>query len=140
MTEGMLPTPVKTPRKKAVPGFQAAARVLFQDQNQEGAEQVMSPAKRSRKNKRHNGFSLESFAAQDNDEGSKVQIFTDSRDALPEIDKSVSNPFLEQSNKAPAATKKLPGGSKRRKISGPAIKDAQVSEAIDRDEGMVYVL
>lgn len=97
---------------------------------------VSSPRK-SRKTKRYNGFSLESFRAENGDAES-IQIFTDNRDKVPEADASETNPFID--NGEGARTKKLAGSSKRRKVTSEKPMDSQVQEAIDKDEGMVYVL
>lgn len=139
ISEGMLPTPVKTPQKKHIAKSTMAARVLFQDQLNPAQS---SPRKQTKK--RHNGFSLERDVTP-NDE---VAVFTDSRDQVPHLDESPSNPFYSapkskkrtfMSNDEPNVT---PGPSKRRKVSPkePKKLDPQVEEAIENDEGMVYVL
>jgi hypothetical protein len=138
MMEGM-PTPVKTPRKKDVPNVNIAARALFQDANA-GAGFIAPSPRKGRKNKRYNGFSLESFHAEE-ENGGRVQIFTDTRDKVPEVDKSEANPFIDPTvNGEGSRTKRLAGGSKRRKVSAEKRVDPQVQAAINDDEGMVYVL
>ena len=140
MAEGMLPTPVKTPRKKNVPHVNAAARALFQDQPILG-EEITSISRRGRKARRYNGFSLESFSAEDDSTSGHIQIFTDSRDNVPKPDIGEDNPFIGPSvNMEEASVKKITGTSKRRKVSGERKVDPQVDEAIKNDEGMVYVL
>ena len=134
---GMLPTPAKTPRKKIVTDVKPAARALFQDEPLLGEDS--SYTKRGRKNRRFNGFSLESFAVDDDNSRGKVQIFTDSRDKVPEAATKGDNPFLQEKAAQPSS-KKARGSTKRRKISGEARKDPQVQQAIEDDEGMVYVL
>jgi hypothetical protein len=139
MTESMLPTPVKTPRKKVVPNVHVTARALFQEPPH-ASDEIMPTPKNSRKSKRHNGFSLES-SARENGAGSSVQIFTDSRDNVPELDLSEDNPFVDRpSEPAEPSIKPLRGTSKRRKLTAERKKDLQVDEAIKNDEGMVYVL
>lgn len=139
MADGMLPTPVKTPRKKVIPGVNAAARALFQDQPILG-EEVTSNSRRGRKSRRYNGFTLESFAAENEGTPGDIQIFTDSRDNVPGLDRSEDNPFVEHSaEKGEASSKKVSGTSKRRKVSGETKVDPQVQEAIRNDEGMIYV-
>lgn len=134
-----IPTPVKTPKKKMVPNVNAAARALFQDSN--GETELVAPSPRKgRKTKRYNGFSLESFRAEE-DSGAPVQIYTDNRDKVPEVDASESNPFTESTATGHGSrAKPVVGGTKRRKITGEKRVDPQVAEAIDKDEGMVYVL
>ena len=140
MSDGMLPTPVKTPRKKNVPAANAAARALFQDQPVLG-EEVVSSSRRGRKGRRYNGFTLESFAVDAEEGPSQIQIFTDSRDKVPQIDSAQDNPFIEEAAlEAKAASKKVAGTSKRRKVSGETKIDKQIRDAINADEGMVYVL
>jgi hypothetical protein len=139
MAEGMLPTPVKTPRKKTPSNVKAAARALFQEQPTAGDE-IMPTPKKNRKSKRHNGFSLETIAPGDGAE-SGVEIFTDSRDNVPELDLSEENPFVDHpSDEAAPSVKRDTAHSKRRKIGSERKRDPQVEEAIRRDDGMVYVL
>ena len=136
MSDGMLPTPIKTPKRKTVPKINGAARALFQDQPLLG-EEVAAP-RRARKQRRYNGFSLESFNADDTTHRGRIQIFTDSRDQVPEPVTSEDNPFL---NGEGPSVKQAVDGAKRRKLSGERKKvDPQVEDAINRDEGMVYVL
>lgn len=140
ISEGMLPTPVKTPRKKIIPNASTAARVLFQDQP-DVTEPVMPTPRKTRKPKRHNGLSLESFVDGKESDASRIQIHTDSRDHVPELDLSEENPFVTQSSKEVAPTvKRVNGTSKRRKVTAEEKKDPQVQKAIKNDEGMVYVL
>ena len=139
MADGMLPTPVKTPRKKVIPGVNAAARALFQDQPILG-EEITSNSRRGRKSRRYNGFTLDSFSAEDEGAPGNIQIFTDSRDNVPEIDTSEENPFIDHpAEKGEPSSKKVAGTSKRRKVSGETKLDHQVQEAIKNDEGMIYV-
>ena len=140
ISDGMLPTPIKTPKKKVVPTASRAARALFQD-NPDVVDFEPTP-RRSRKGKRFNGFSLESFSAEDDQSRGQIQIYTDSRDRVPQIDSSQSNPFVEHDLKGEAPTsRKVARTSKRRKVSGERKKpDPQVAAAIEDDEGMVYVL
>ncbi|OAG40432.1 hypothetical protein AYO21_05332 [Fonsecaea monophora] len=143
ISDGMLPTPVKTPRKKMVPQTSNPARALFQDNTLNVNDLVdFEPSpKRNRKTKRYNGFSLESFSVENDDSRGQVQIYTDSRDRIPHVDNSESNPFTEQNmNGETSSTRKIAGTSKRRKVSGERKKlDPQVEEAIEKDDGMVYV-
>lgn len=139
MSEGMLPTPVKTPQKKQLPKSTMAARMLFQDQSNSTQS---SPRKQSKR--RHNGFSLE----RDVTPTEEIAIFTDSRDQIPQLDQSSSNPFYSSPKSKKRTTVSSDeagtkaGPSKRRKVTPKAPKklDPQVEEAIRNDEGMVYVL
>jgi hypothetical protein len=138
MADGMLPTPVKTPRKKNVPSVNAAARALFQDQPVLG-EEVTATSGRGRRGRRYNGFTLESFSAEEESSG-HIQIFTDSRDNVPQLDTSEDNPFIDHSSKAEgSSSRRVAGTSKRRKVSGEKI-DPQIQQAVNNEEGMIYVL
>lgn len=140
MSDNMLPTPVKTPRKKAVSNVNLAARMLFQEQPTTN-DDIMPTPKKIRKSTRHSGLSLGSFDIADGAGTDHVQIFTDSRDNVPELDRSEDNPFVEHaSEKSGPSVKRVGGTSKRRKLSMERKKDPQVEEAIKNDEGMVYVL
>jgi hypothetical protein len=140
LSDAMLPTPVKTPaKKKKVTNIEGASRALFQDPTLLDNMAAPSPRK-NRKPKRYNGFSLESFRVEDG-ETDNIQIFTDNRDKVPEVDRTEANPFTDMpANNEPARAKKVAGTNKRRKVSVDKPMDAQVQDAIDKDEGMVYVL
>ncbi|KAK5936941.1 hypothetical protein PMZ80_010879 [Knufia obscura] len=142
LSEGMLPTPDKTPQKKHIPKATMAARALFQDQ-----PNAMHQSPRKTQKKRHNGFSLESFSAATSSQD-PVQIHVDSRDQVPEVDTSAENPFnavppTESKKRAAPSRQKMTSATKRRKVSAEEDEkrplDPQVEEAIERDEGMVYV-
>ncbi len=137
----MLPTPVKTPRKRTVPqepALKATARVLFPTDPAPSAATAPSPKKKVRKGRKYNGFSLDSFTTEEgaDGEGGKITIFTDSKDRLPELDESEGNPFYVKS----ATDTKGSKTTKRRKASSEIKRDAKVEEALGRDDGMVYVL
>ncbi|KAL2796901.1 hypothetical protein BJX66DRAFT_335620 [Aspergillus keveii] len=117
MAEGMLPTPAKTPRKKPVDNVDPTARVLF------------PPLSGQKKKRKQTGFYMDSFT-EDPSQGESIQIYTDSRDRIPEVDKSEANPFY---NKSSANTSARPSRRKARS------RDKEVDEALNRDDGMVYV-
>ena len=131
MNEGMLPTPVKTPKKKQVFKIGVAGRALFQEQPAV-ADIAMPSPRRNRKGKKYNGFSLESFREDGEENAKPIAIFTDSIDRIPKADESEANPFIDHP--------KPVRSSKRRRVDTDRKKDDQVDEAIRRDEGMVYVL
>jgi hypothetical protein len=137
MADGMLPTPVKTPRKKNIPSVNVAARALFQDQPVLG-EELTATSVRGRRGRRYNGFTLESFSAEEATSGN-IQIFTDSRDNVPQLDTSKDNPFINHPSKVEGSSRRVTGTSKRRKVSSQKI-DPQIQHAVDNDEGMIYVL
>lgn len=118
----MLPTPAKTPRKKAVKHVASTARVLF-PHRPETVEAAM-PRKKARK-----GLSLEAYT--EGDGGSEINIFTDSRDKVPKVDESADNPFYTEGSSSSRAPKK--GKSEHD-------HNQHVQDVLVRDEGMIYVL
>ena len=143
LTANMLPTPAKTPRKNPVQPavVQAAARVLFPSRPDTVEEAMPNP--RKRRNKRHVGFSLYSSMEDDGDAGSgnQIEIYTDSKDKVPELDLTEDNPFYEQqAHTVVAAEPDRMKGSKKRKVEHIIDASAEIEEAFNREEGMVYVL
>jgi hypothetical protein len=145
MASDTLPTPVKTPSKKAVPDANLASRVLFQDQ----PSAIPEPANRQKKmgkGKKYSAFSLESFNEGDNSQTqNSLSIFTDSRDKIPELDESEGNPFSQKpdsSDKPEVSTNTNIRSTKRRKVNenGNTERDKDVQEALHRDDGMYYNL
>lgn len=138
----MLPTPAKTPRKKPVPSnaIVSAARVLFPAQP-ETVEDAMPLIRRSGRKRSHVGFALDNDM-EDNEENveNRIQIFTDSKEKVPELDPSEDNPFYENPEHAePSMQASKARSSRKRKTSGKVNADEE-SEAFNRGEGMVYVL
>ncbi|KAH8704480.1 hypothetical protein GQ44DRAFT_716720 [Phaeosphaeriaceae sp. PMI808] len=128
MTSGMLPTPTETPRKRPLQteaSLKSTARVLFPARPATIDEVVPTPRK-MRKTKHL--FSLD--AADNMEEGSgKIQIFTDSKERIPTHDDEEDNPFVIKKGKA-KATRQQP---KRASVR------AEMDDAVDRDEGMIYL-
>jgi len=133
----MLPTPDKTPKKRpsnAAPAISAVARTLFSNRCETVEEAMPSPKKKGRK--KYTGFTLDSFAAEEEDRG--IQIYTDSHDRIPEADASTDNPFFSLSTASqPEPAKRA---SKRRKIAISGGGELSLEEAEQREDGMVYVL
>jgi hypothetical protein len=132
----VLPTPDKTPKKrptKAAPGISAIARTLFPVRPESIDEVMPSPRKR---NKKHNGYSLDSFSSADGDLA-QIEIFTDSHERIPELDTSAENPFYRENTPKPTVTKCI---SKIRKVTVPGEGELTVEEAEQREDGLVYVL
>ena len=114
----MLPTPAKTPQKRreaAAPALSSTARILFPSRP-DSVDDVM-PSPRKKRSKRHNVLF-------DDEAEAKIEIFTDSKDRGPELDTSAANPFYEGNSTSKTRAK----------------RSEDVQEAIDRDEGMIYVL
>ncbi|KAG5296813.1 hypothetical protein I7I48_05745 [Histoplasma ohiense] len=128
LTANMLPTPAKTPRKKAVPDPSAVARTLFKSNSQSKA--IETPIPKRQRAKKLKGFSLDSFNADLENEGNdEITIFTDSRDRIPEVHDTADNPFISRPNDT----------SHDVNISVEMQRDEKVQEALHRDDGMLYV-
>ncbi|KAI1500892.1 hypothetical protein F5X99DRAFT_225495 [Biscogniauxia marginata] len=129
----MLPTPTKTPRKptdaKTEAASHAVARNLFP------AEAEVIPTPKKKKAKKYTGLTLESFTAEEI--GDPINIFTDSRDRLPELDNSVENPFY--GNDPAPVEEPSKRRSKRKQVSIPGEGRQSIEEAIRREDGIVYV-
>ena len=143
LAANMLPTPAKTPRKKSVNpvAVQTAARVLFPSRLDTVEDAMPNP--RKRRNKRHVGFSLYSSMEDGGDAGSEnqIEIYTDSKDKIPELDPSEDNPFYDQHAQTVDLTEpRNKTGSKKRKAEHSIDARAEIEEAFNREEGMVYVL
>ncbi|MCJ1307473.1 hypothetical protein MMC25_001119 [Agyrium rufum] len=133
---GMLPTPVKTPHKPKVvqPRIQSTARILFPNHPHPADDPMPSPLRNARRNRRNGGYTLRGFGDDiDIAVEEQIEIYTDIKDRLPEVDDSADNPFYEQSG---GEVKPVTRQSKRRKI---ATDNSDVSEAFQRGDGMVYV-
>ena len=134
-TNGMLPTPAKTPKKKAVADMGTTARSLFPPMSG-----------RPRKSKKHTGFSLDSFTDDPTQGRAQIQIYTDCRDRIPEVDESEENPFYRPKTE----TAQIPKNSATRAPKKPGAieskqekqlkRDREINDAVKRDDGMVYVL
>ncbi|KAH8160030.1 hypothetical protein CIB48_g8213 [Xylaria polymorpha] len=127
---GTLPTPAKTPRKqpnaKTEAASRAMARRLF------GAEEdlISTPKKKAKK---YTGLTLDSFRAEDVEE--HIEIFTDSRDHLPQVDHSAENPFYGDHVVAEPSKRR----SKRKPIIVPGEGRHTVEDAVKRTDGVLVV-
>ncbi|KAL8719472.1 MAG: hypothetical protein Q9225_003522 [Loekoesia sp. 1 TL-2023] len=133
----MLPTPAKTPRKKDLgktAELQSAARVLFPSRL-EKVEDAM-PNKKNRRGKKNVGFSLDS-SSEEEDPAGRIQIYTDSKEKIPELDMSEDNPFIDrpETSRVPEPHKSI--GRHGRKA--PVKTNPHIEDAFNREEGMVYV-
>lgn len=126
----MLPTPSKTPRKRRIEDVSSTARVLFPSRPATIDEVVPTPRK-SRKTK--NLFTLESFAEHADDNVESIQIYTDSKERVPTPGVEDENPFLTRKGKGKA---KAAVPKPRKAVDA---KTQKMNEAVDRDEGMVYI-
>jgi len=128
----MLPTPVKTPRKKSLPqdSLQSTARILFTSRPIDPND-VMPTPRRARQNKAMLASKLDLHAeAYTMPRGQKMHIFTDSKERVPEADASEDNPFITRQ------------GQRRTRSHGrirSGLGDA-VDRAVENNEGLVYTL
>jgi hypothetical protein len=138
LNTGMLPTPEETPATNrptdiAPAAVAKVARKLFQIHPSADEDVMPSPKKKS---KRHTGFTLDSFQAEE-DSGS-IEIFTDSVDRCPEVDMNQDNPFYGDG--ATVLPEPVKRSSKCRKISVEGEKDQTIEQLEKRDDGMLYIL
>ncbi|OJJ51489.1 hypothetical protein ASPZODRAFT_55271 [Penicilliopsis zonata CBS 506.65] len=130
MTDGMLPTPAKTPKKKVVGDIGGTARTLFPPNPMSG---------RTKRSKKHTGFSLDSFTEDASGNKTKIEIYTDSRDRIPELDESESNPFYTKVTESQPAPPPTSTRTSRRLKTAGGKRSKEVDDAIKREDGMVYV-
>ncbi|KAK2064829.1 hypothetical protein LY76DRAFT_532157 [Colletotrichum caudatum] len=130
---GMLPTPAKTPKKapseKQTAKIKSVARNLFPTD-----DEALATSKRKRTPKKYSGNSLESFTATEVEQ--QIEIFTDSQERIPEPDRSIDNPFYGDSA---AVDREPPLRRSKRKVAVPGEAAQAVDEALQREDGMVYV-
>ena len=126
----MLPTPAKTPRKRRIEDVSSAARVLFPSRPATIDEVVPTPRK-SRTTK--NLYTLESFAQHMDENAETIHVYTDSKERVPTPGAEGENPFITKKGKGRA--KVTP-----HKMSKAAdAKTQKMNEAVNRDEGMIYL-
>ncbi|KAI8950374.1 hypothetical protein F4801DRAFT_549410 [Xylaria longipes] len=126
---GELPTPAKTPRKQPNAKTEAASRAMARKLFAE--EDIMPTPKK--KAKKYTGLTLDSFRAEDVEED--IEIFTDSRDHLPQVDDSAENPFYGDHVVAEPSKRR----SKRKPIVVPGQGRHSVEDAVRRDDGVLVV-
>ena len=96
------------------------------------------PSSKKRRAKKYTGISMESFAVEEQEDS--IEIFTDSQDRVPTVDASSANPFygnVQVAEPAPEPTKRR---SKRNQVIIPGEGAQTVSEAVNREDGMLFVL
>ncbi|KAK0673025.1 hypothetical protein QBC41DRAFT_299131 [Cercophora samala] len=129
-SSGMLITPAKTPQKppteESKAKVEAFARTLFR------AEDEVMPSPRRARTQTH---TLDSFTEQASDES--FQIHVDSHERIPEVDRSIDNPFYVESSRA--AVPSAPRRSQRQMVSVPGEGQITIEEAIQREDGLVTV-
>ena len=116
----------------------STARILFPNRLDNMDEAMPKSTNHGRRGRKHVGLALGSFG-EDDDRSSdgKVEIYTDSKDRLPEVDESDDNPFYVKPGAERTTTAR---SSKRRKVQGTPDHNEDIQEVLKRDDGMVYVL
>jgi hypothetical protein len=133
----MLPTPAKTPRKRTLQSEESlgsTARVLFANRPA-NVEDAMPTPRKGRKSTREL-FSLESFREQEQEVGEPIEVYTDSKERIPTEVSDEDNPFYIKRGKGKGKAKSK-NTSKSRKVDP---KTAKMQDAVNRDEGMIYLL
>lgn len=137
MAPGMLPTPAKTPRKRALhseESLQPTARVLFPSRPATIDEVTPRKARKTTKNI----YSLNSFE-EAGESSEKIEIFTDSKERIPTADEDEENPFVIKKRKGKAKTKTKAKSNPQRSRKTDA-RTEEMEEAVNREEGMIYLL
>lgn len=125
----MFPTPDKTPRKRASVATGSTARILnFKPGN---LDEVMPTPRKQRKARFLQTLEEEGIDGLGDD---KIEIYTDSKDRVPDLDESEDNPFVGP-RKTPQPKRKS-----ARHASSSNGKDADMEEAVRNEEGIIYVL
>lgn len=143
MAPGMLPTPAKTPRKRALhseDSIRPTARVLFPSRPATIDEVTPRKARKSTKNV----YSLNSFE-ETGESSQKIEIYTDSKERIPTADEDddEENPFVTKKGKGKAKAKAKATSQKSKKSAKTEeMEEAEgrMEEAVNRDEGMIYIL
>jgi len=123
----MLPTPMKTPRKRDVryEKLHSTARVLFPGRALTPEDRM---PRKGRKGKRPVAFSLDSPSP-----GNGISIFTDSKDRIPDVaEEAEENPFVSQQISRPSRS--ATSGHTKHGMS------EEIDRAVENGEGMVYTL
>ena len=131
-SNGMLPTPAKTPRKRTLHTANSlgrTARVLFEDRPATVEDAMPTPRKAHKTT--NTALDLESLDEQMSTATPKIGVYVDSKERVPDREDEESNPFITRRGKGKA--KAAP-----RKVRKMDEKSQKMFEAAARDEGMVY--
>jgi hypothetical protein len=89
-------------------------------------EDAMPSPRKARKSKHPNPFAIA-----DESSSSKIEIYTDSKDRIPDMEDDDANPFLSKNASKP---------SKRQTKKVMTAHEEEMEEAARNDEGVIYVL
>ncbi|KAI1758185.1 hypothetical protein F4782DRAFT_476946 [Xylaria castorea] len=128
-SSGELLTPAKTPCKQPNAKTEAASRAMARRLFVHEEDIMPTPKKKAKK---YTGLTLDSFRADDVEED--IQIFTDSRDHLPQLDDSAENPFYGDHVIAEPSKRRS-----KRKIVVPGEGRHLVEDVVKRTDGVLVV-
>lgn len=80
------------------------------------------------------------MADDDTHSESNIQIFTDSKERVPELDMSKDNPFYENSSLPQTSEEHGNSRGTKAKETSTVKENKEIQEAFNHEEGMVYVL
>ncbi|KAI5290536.1 hypothetical protein KEM54_001261 [Ascosphaera aggregata] len=140
LTASMLPTPAKTPRRKKIPlDFDSTARVLFPPR---AADTEMPPPKRMKGNGLDDCVRVFSRSRKQK----TIDFFVDSRDQIPDVNKSEGNPFIvhsdddeEEDERFPASPSTAAQHKKSKQEKSNRTREPVVRKSLHREDGMLYV-
>ncbi|GAB7352555.1 hypothetical protein MBLNU459_g2940t1 [Dothideomycetes sp. NU459] len=118
----MLPTPSKTPRKRAPAAMASTARIL--NFKPASLDDVMPTPRKQRKTR----LDLYDDPSHDQD---KIQVFTDTKDRVPDVDTADDNPFV--------GPRKKQSRTAKQKAAEKDGNEADMDDAVRNDEGILYV-
>ena len=134
----MLPTPAKTPRKTiewSAPALRPTARLLFA--NRMDHDEDLMPSPRKRRARAHMDMSLDDFGVDPVSTGDPIEIYTDSKERIPEIDPDEDNPFYVKKKDSSAEGAQTTEAAPK---SPHKIVNPELAKALKREDGMVFVL
>lgn len=95
--------------------------------------------RRFQRGRKHTAFRLDDLE-EGGENGGSIQVYTDSRDRIPEIDENEDNPFVvRRSNRkkqSPVTINDMESQSPKPKYG----MTAEIDQAVENGEGVVYVL
>ena len=94
-----------------------------------------SPRRIKKRSRAMNGFELYEDEPQMDQAQGAIEIYTDANARVPEMDESEDNPFIGRKKSSPR-----PQRRRSRKSQAELDREAQIQEAVRKDEGVTYVL
>lgn len=111
------------------------------------ARTLFPHSSRPKKSRKHTGFSLDSFNDDPAQNQTQIQIYTDSRDRIPEVAQNEESLFYKPKETKTAQTPRNPPPAPSKKTKAVEAKqvkelnrDKEIDDAVKREDGMFYVL